>query len=61
MVGEILARLVHRFYDGVEGDHSRAGEEIGEGKGIDGTHRRHGVSLNAGDLHKSADGIAGKS
>ena len=60
MVGEILSRFVHCLYNGVEGDHSRSREEVGEGEGIDGSHCRHRISLDAGDLHKSADGVAGK-
>ena len=59
-VGQIQSRMVHGLHHQVEGDLTAARQEIGQGQGVDGAHGGHGVALDAGDLDKPTDGVAGK-
>ena len=59
-IGHIASGFHHRTHDLVKRDHSRVGKEVGKRYRIDGAHRGNRISLNAGDLHQTADGIAGQ-
>ena len=56
---QIFPRFVHRLDDGIEGDLSRAVQDVRKLGGIEGAHRGDGVAFDAGDLHEPAHGIAG--
>ena len=54
-----MAGFVHHLHDLVETDHMRTVGERGVGVGVEGSGRGDRVAFDAGDLHKSADGVAG--
>ena len=58
---EILAGLVHSLYYQIKRYFTRAGEEVSKVDRVYRTHRGNRVTLDAGDLHESADGVAGES
>ena len=59
-VGQVDSRLIHGIHHKVEGDLSAVGKEVCKAQRIDGAHCRNCVTLDAGDLHQSAHGIAGQ-
>ena len=54
------ARLIHGLDYHVKADIARIAQEPGQVAGIERPHGRHGVALDAGNLHQTADGIAGQ-
>ena len=54
------AGFLHGPADHVIADVSRAGEEIAHVAGVHGPQGGNGVALDAGDLHQTADGVAGQ-
>ena len=56
----ILSGLIHGLYHFVKGDLPCRKEEAGEIDGTDRAHCRDGIPLDAGDLHKTVDRVAGK-
>ena len=57
----ILAGFVHGFDYRIKGNFSGVGKEVRKGNCVYGTHCRNGISLDAGDLNKTVDRIAGES
>lgn len=56
---QVAACLVHGLNYHIKGNLSGMGQEIGKAQRIDGAHRRNGITLNARNLHQSADWITG--
>ena len=60
VVGKIDSRLIHGLNDHVKGDLSASVKEVCKGECVYGAHCRNGVSLDAGNLNETANGVAGK-
>ena len=56
----VFARFVHDLHDLVKGDLMLAFQRLGQHHGIDRLDGRHGVALDAGDLHKPQHRVAGQ-
>ena len=60
VVRKILARFVHSLNHHIERNLSRARKEVCKAYCIDCSHRCHSVTLDAGNLNKTANRVAGK-
>lgn len=60
LVAQVQPGLIHGLAYHIVADISGAAEEIAQIAGIHSAHGGDGVALDAGDLHKPANGVAGQ-